>query len=285
MATLTLADLQVYRWQTFHQFQPIQKRDEAVAYANERGFIYFWPISGVLCPSLWVAVAGDRPVPNEHDDPGHISWGWKDQLLGARQWHYAKVLRGKATIISLEVLPYFYALHQNSGEPEQDYQEQYVAGLLTREAKRIYETVLQEGTIDTIRLRRQTGLANKSSQAAFDRALVALQRDFKVLPVGVAEAGAWRYSHLYAFVHHWYPELPALARSISRTVAQQKLVEIYFRSVGWATADHLRQLFQWKPVEIEKLLADLVSAGILQPHITLEGQKATGYALPQLRTL
>lgn len=244
MPTLSLDDLQNYRQQTFHLFQPIQSRDQAVAYANERGFIYFWPITGVLCPSLWVAVAGDRPVPNEHDDPGHVTWGWKDQLLGARQWYYAKILRGKATLISLESVPYFYALSENGGEPEQNYLQQFADGLLTREAKTIYETLLREGKMDTIRLRRETGLASKSSQTAFDRALVALQRDFKILPVGVAETGAWRYSHQYACVHQWYPDLPALSRPISRTVAKQKLVQLYFRSVGWATAEQLRQLFQ-----------------------------------------
>ncbi|MBK9210977.1 MAG: hypothetical protein IPL71_22930 [Anaerolineales bacterium] len=41
-------------------------------------FIYFWPIKGIDLPSLWTAVAGDRPVADKHDDPGHITWGWKD---------------------------------------------------------------------------------------------------------------------------------------------------------------------------------------------------------------
>ena len=77
--------------------------------------------NGALCrllnklPSLWAGVAGDRPVANKHDDPGHITWRWKDSILGQRKWYYAKVLRRKATMISLKVAPYFYSLTENFG--------------------------------------------------------------------------------------------------------------------------------------------------------------------------
>lgn len=51
---------------------------QVVDFVNERGSVYFWPIKDVTLPSLWTAVAG------AHDDPGHVSWGWKDSLLGQR---------------------------------------------------------------------------------------------------------------------------------------------------------------------------------------------------------
>ncbi|MCK7520523.1 MAG: hypothetical protein MZV64_23930 [Ignavibacteriales bacterium] len=51
---------------------------QASTFVNRRGFVFFWPISGIDLPSLWTAVAGDRPVADKHDDPGHITWGWKD---------------------------------------------------------------------------------------------------------------------------------------------------------------------------------------------------------------
>ncbi|MFH1524868.1 MAG: hypothetical protein ABIF04_07860, partial [Chloroflexota bacterium] len=94
---------------------------QAADFVNERGFIYFWPIKGVLLPTLWVATAGDRPVPNDHDDPGQITWRWKDDSLDKKIWYYAKILRRKATFISLEIAPYFYALSENYGSLEEDY--------------------------------------------------------------------------------------------------------------------------------------------------------------------
>ena len=54
---------------------------DAVKFVEAVGFCYLWPIAGVDMPSLWAAVAGDRPVADEHDDPGHVTWGWKDQSL------------------------------------------------------------------------------------------------------------------------------------------------------------------------------------------------------------
>lgn len=271
LLTLLSARLEAYRAQTFRLRQPVSSRAEAVEWVSERGFVYFWPIKGVLCPSLWAAVAGERAVAEAHDDPGHVTWGWKDAMLGTREWYYAKVLRGKGTMISLDLAPYFYALSENFGEPESDYLEQYQQGLMTREAKTVYKTLLQAGPMDTVRLRREAHLSSKGSQSAFARALVSLQQDFKVLPVGVAEAGAWRYSHVYACVHQWYPELPALARPISRSAARQKLVAAYLASVGAASAGDVRKLFQWKPAEVDKTLQELVDAGILLPDVTING--------------
>src|SRR5437870_3311706 len=121
MTTLLPARLAAYRAATFRlsAAERVTTIEEAVTYVNQRGFIYFWPIKGVVLPSLWVAVAGDRPVAAEHGDPGHVTWGWKDALLGQRRWYYAKLLRRKATLVSLEVLPYFYALSENFGAPEE----------------------------------------------------------------------------------------------------------------------------------------------------------------------
>ncbi len=79
--------IQQYRAETF-RIRPgrqIHNITEAIQFINTRGFIFFWPIKGHNFPSLWAATAGDRPVANEHDDPAHITWNWKDTLLGTRQ--------------------------------------------------------------------------------------------------------------------------------------------------------------------------------------------------------
>lgn len=274
--TLDTARLAAYRVETFRLRRPVRTQAEAVDFVAERGFVYFWPIKGVLFPSLWAAVAGERPVADEHDDPGHVTWGWKDGMLGARAWYYAKILRGKGTFISLEMTPYFYALSENFGAPESDYLAQYQQGLMTREARLVYETLLAGGPMDTVRLRREAHLSSKGSKSAFDRALVTLQQDFRILPVGVAEAGAWRYSHVYACVHQWYADLPALARPISRKEAREKILSAYFAAMGAATAEEARKLFQWKAGDVGKTLAALVAKGVLVAEVK------GGYALGSL---
>jgi hypothetical protein len=260
---MTATKLEQYRRQTFRldEARKLQTAADALQFVNERGFVYLWPIKGVDLPSLWTAVAGDRPVADKHDDPGHITWGWKDAMLDKKAWHYAKVLRGKATLISLEILPYFYALSENYGDPEQDYQELFAQGLLSREAKVIYEKLLQDGPLDTVNLRRKIQMTTKASNSPFERGLTQLQRDFKIMPVGVAAAGAWRYSFIYDAVHRVYPELLERARVIGRKEARLKLVGLYLHSVGAATEADIRKLFQWPPADVQRTLAALVESG------------------------
>jgi hypothetical protein len=276
--------LKAYRDRTFRLLPELKLRTagNALDFVRERGFVYFWPIKGITLPSLWAAVAGDRPVADAHDDPGHVTWGWKDDLLGKRQWYYAKVLRGKATMIALDVVPYFYALSGNYGEPEKDYLQQYQDGLLSHDAKAIYEALLAEGPLDTVNLRRVIHMTSKTSDTPFERGLVELQRDFKILPTGIAPTGAWRYSFVYEAVHRHYPDLPEAARAITRRTARHKLAGLYFDSVGAATAADVRRLFQWRPDEVTAVLAELVKAGQLRAGYRVANEPEERFVTPAL---
>lgn len=147
---------------------------EAVKFVNERGFVFFWPITGINLPSLWCAVAGDRPVPNNHDDPGHITWRWKDNLLGKNKWFYAKILRQKSTIISLKLIPYFFSLSQSVHEGLEDLFFLYQRGKISSEEKQIYKALTLSGPLDTITLRNQSNLSASGSASRFNRALQLL---------------------------------------------------------------------------------------------------------------
>jgi Winged helix DNA-binding domain len=282
--TAVFKRLRAYRAQTFHitPARRVRNVEEAVSFVNERGFVFFWPIKEVNLPSLWVAVAGDRPVADAHDDPGHVTWGWKDSLLGKHKWYYAKVLRHRSTMIALNVAPYFYALSENFGSPEQDYLLQYEKGLLSTEAKRIYEALLREGPLHTIQLRRAAGLSSRDSEYRFNRALLELEGDFKVLPIGVAQAGAWRYAFICEITARHFPSLADQARNISHADARRKLSELYLRSVGAARAQDLVKLFGWKRAEAERALDQLVVGGIVQRGVALEDKTDDWAVLSEL---
>lgn len=273
--------LNAYRRQTFRLDVAMRIRDaeEAIRFVHERGFIFFWPIKGITFPSLWAAVAGDRPVADAHDDPGHVTWGWKDSLLGQRRWYYAKVLRKKATIISLEALPYFYALSENYGSPEEDYLTIYEQGRLTQESRAVYEALLHEGPLDTIALRKATHLTSRESDSRFNKALSDLQSDFKILPVGVSQAGRWRYAFIYEITPRHYPDLIDRTRLISERRARCRLAEIYFNSVGAAQLRDLRMLFGWSPADTTRALEELVENGVLLSGFERPHQKGEWWAL------
>jgi hypothetical protein len=284
MPVLPISLLNTYRSRTFRRSprSRVKNAEQAVDFINERGFIYFWPVQGVVLPSLWAAVAGEHPVADEHDDPGHVTWGWKDQWLGQRRLYYAKVLRKKATFISLDSLPFFYALSENYGSPEEDYLTLYEQGRMTLEAKAVYEALLDKGPLDTISLKKAARLSSLENEGRFNRALTDLQADFKVLPVGVTQAGAWHYAYAYDIVARHYPELLEQARFIGELDARQKLAELYFRSVGAAQMREVVKLFGWLPVEAESIMDRLVRAGIVHCQVELEDHPGKWIALAEL---
>lgn len=284
MKTLIWQPIQEYRQQTF-RYKPslrVKNEQEAIAYVNERGFIYFWPIKGILLPSLWGAVAGDRPVADAHDDPGHVTWGWKDHLLGERFWYYAKVLKKKATMIAMRLAPFFYALSENYGSPEDDYLTLYEQGLMTQEAKLVYEAILEHGPLDTPALRRVTHLSSRASESRFNRALADLQADFKIAPVAVTQAGAWHYAFAYDIVARHYPEIPELAQKISEHEARRELLFHYFLSIGAATIADIQKLFRWRSAAIEVALEGLTQQGVLARGYRVTGQEGEWSVLKDL---
>src|SRR5512143_3769740 len=279
--SIDLALLQNYRSDTFRlpRTKRLLSQSQAVKYVNERGFVYFWPVKGVDLPSLWAAAAGDRPVADAHNDPGHVTWGWKDNALPKRIWYYAKVLRRRATIISLELAPYFYALTDNYGSPEEDHLIAYEEGRLTLAAKNIYEALLAQGPLDSIALRKAARLTS-AKESEWNRALEDLQMDFKILPVGVAEAGAWKYAFIYQITARHYPDIPKQARRISESGARSRLLECYFDSVGASQARDVNKLFGWGSELTERALNRMREAGTLEVA-EYPGEKGEWLALPQ----
>lgn len=254
---------------------------DALRFVNERGFTFFWPVQGFTLPSLWTAHAGDVPVANEHDHPGHRTWGWKDDALNKRIWYYGKVLRRKATFISLETAPCFYALSPNYGDPEGDFQEQYKAGKLSLESKLIFETLLKEGPLNTINLRRLAHLSQRSADYLFNKNIDMLQSEMKIIPIGVAEAGAWNYSYIYDLTHRHFPNLPVEAHNISESSARKSLILRYMLSVGCATRRDLTRLFQWLPEVVDRSVLSLIEENLLVDGITC-GNLTACLSIPEL---
>lgn len=242
--------------------------DEAARFVDEVGIAFLWPIKGIEAPNLFHAIAGrEREVPNVHDDPDlSLCWTWKDQSLGGSRWYYAKLLRRKATLVAPRLRGVFYALTHNYGDLE-DYLERVMDGLMTHEARLIYEALLDNGPLNTIDLRSLASQKTSISKARFERGLVELQIDMKVLPVAVVEAGGWRYSFVYDIAMRHYPDLPVQARQVSTAEAWQTLVGTYLDGVVAATSKQIGQVFHiFEPSrrDLEKALDALQKAGRIQ---------------------
>lgn len=282
--SISPAKLTAYRETTFRYANGYQLKsaEHAVDYVNERGYISFWPISGNPFPSLWGAVAGARSVADEHDDPGHITWQWKDSLLDQRVWYYARILKKKNTLVSLETIPYFYALSPNFGDPEADLLDQYNRGEVTQETKLVFEALLRKGPLDTISLRKEAHLSRQESTSAFNSALTTLQSQLRVLPVAISEAGAWKYAFVYDLTHRYYPDLLEKARNISETQAVDSLVLLCLRSLGAATHKEIASLLSLSNFMLTNSLDRLSKSGAVIGDVRLDESKSIYFLIPEL---
>ncbi len=274
-AGLSLERIEALRDVRYHRTAALRVSTEeaARAFVDEVGYCFLFGDRGVEMPTLWAAICGSRrPVPEHHDDPDlGRTWHWKDTLPARGEIYYGKLLRGKPTLVSLALLPYFYALSPNYGDID-DYVEQYEEGRLSAEAKSIYEALLSEGAMATSRLRQVAGLAGGGAHARrFESALTELQTQLKIVKVGISDANRWGYAYVYDLFLRRFPEVPETARRISTDRAMDMLLWRYLRNVIAQTEEGVRRLFGWDAWEWPRLLDRLTERGWIVRGVRIEG--------------
>jgi hypothetical protein len=283
MCDTIASKIQKYRTATY-QILPndrIQTKAEAVDYINRRGFILFHPSKDIKLPTLWQATNGDRSVPIVHDDPGHITWQWKDELLGERKCYYGRLLGKKMSFISLAMLPSFFRLTDNI-EYEEDYLLIYQKGEMSYEAKQMYEVLLYEGPLDTLELRKRAGLWGRENQYRYTKNLNWLQQNMMVVPIGVAAVGRWNYAFIYDILPRFFPDLVDQTQDLKLSSARVEILRKYFKSVGAADEVSIRKLFFWKPKSILRSLHELQEAGWLQSDVEVKGEVSPQWVITDL---
>lgn len=264
---IPLATVLRVRNRAYHRQPDLRVRTPAAArrFVRRVGLCLFWPTRGLEAPTLLHAIAGRAlPLGGGYDHPAFgRSWNWKDQALDKRWWYYGRLLRGRATLVSLDLLPAFYALSENYGDPD-EYLQQYQDGRLSSEARAIYEALLRLGPLDTVRLRKEARLAGEPAKARFQRALAELQEGLKVLPTGVAEAGAWDYAFTYDLVSRWFPTLDEQARAWTTAEARRAILLRHLENLAAASQEDVRKFLGWPVTTLRRTVTDLLESGDVQ---------------------
>jgi len=271
----TLEQVESLRDRCYHRTPELRLRheDDALRFVDEVGFCYLFGDQDVEIPTLWAAVSGSRrSSPTDHFDADvGRTWDWKDSLPVRGVIYYGKLLRGKPTLVSLGLLPCFYALSSNYGELD-DYLEQYREGQLSIEARNIYEVLLGEGAMATSRLRQLAGLPGGGANARrFDRALAELQMGLQIVKVGISDANRWGYAYVYDLFLRRFPDVPAKARSISTDRAMSALLLRYLDNVVVQSEASTRRLFRWEPRDWDPLLDRLEELKSVNRNIRVDG--------------
>jgi hypothetical protein len=124
-----------------------------------------------------------------------------------------------------------------------------------------------------VRLRRESRLSSEENKPRFEKALTELQTGLKVLPVGIAPAGAWRYAFIYEILPRWYPDVPERAREIDRARARAAILDQYMRNVIASPLISAARLFGWKSTEAQQAAERLAAEGRVELDMKVAGIK------------
>jgi hypothetical protein len=175
------------------------------------------------------------------------TWFWKDDLHFTRQLYYGKIIRGQPSFIAPDYLPDFIAALAGRGlEEERDIAHLYFAGRLSREARTVYDYLLDNPAQPTRTLRRGAKLGDKSLKLATERALTELQRRFLVCKVDITGRTRGTYSYVWDVAERFWPEVFADARRTSPLAARSR-IRAQLRSFGIEPTPELEsKLFLWR---------------------------------------
>jgi uncharacterized protein YcaQ len=134
-----------------------------------------------------------------------------------------------------------------------------------------------------IELKRKSNLYGDELKSKFDKALNELQTGLKVLPVGIAEAGAWRYAFIYEIVSRWFPDVSSEAQRLSRSEARAIILKHHLQNVIAASQKQLVGVFSWSAREVEAVTKQLVESGVVD-LAEIEGLKGEQFVWKGRRT-
>ncbi len=137
-----------------------------------------FPTDDLVVPSLWEAVTGKPVVDRDFAPDVALVWGWKDELPAKKLLCAGKHLGGRASLVSLELLPVLYALTGRSGRPE-DFRDEELSPV----ERDVAETLLEAGPMSSAELPRVSGHERKRVASAAAR----LQRRLIVTSAGRQE--------------------------------------------------------------------------------------------------
>src|SRR5438067_8568874 len=160
----------------------------AAAWVDRVGLAVLYPNDDLVLPSLWEALTGRRDVDwSVRDDGGRFVdftpdfarvWGWKDELPEKRLVCAGKHLAGRASLVSLKILPALYSLTGRPGKPNDFRREE-----LSPVERDVAEALLTAGPLSSAELPDVAGHERKRVHAAAAR----LQRRLVLTAAGRQE--------------------------------------------------------------------------------------------------
>ena len=273
---------QVEEWRDrVHRRRPslaVSTKRQALKFVNEVGFCFAFKAENAELPCMWHAACGSRdpvmPEHTHHDPCISFVWEMKEVLPGERKIYYGKLLKHRPTMVSLEFLPFFYALSGRTGA-RAEYQKDFLRGRLPRAAKEIMDALLEMSPQTTKGLKLATGMDSRSDRTLFDKAIAELQERMYIVKITEQHDP---FSFVWAPLTSCFPLEVKKAKRISPDIARLKILEQYFRNQLVGAVSSIHRLFRWNKQDIYRTLGALVQRGVVVGNIKIEGQTGKLYS-------
>ncbi len=199
-----------------------------------------------------------------HDDADDW-WHWKDELQARRIGFLGRLVHQKATLVSMELLTAFLALHYAQGGCA-SYDEEHYYGRLTQRAKWICDALAQQGPCASDRLRKSLGFKGPAGTRAYHQALLELQRRFKVVTAGLT-GGGWK-TRVITLFERWVPAaVEKRAKALKPDEARADILASFVSTAGAVPMGRVGRWLGWSGEELEVAAARLEREGaILRIH-------------------
>ncbi len=188
---------------------------------NELGFCLALTDSRTNVPSVYIGVCGRRdavsPKNVQKDEEMSLAWVLKDEVMRRGNVYYSKLLKGRATFVSKELISSFHALY---GVPKKEEEQHF-----SNEAKSVLRVLRREWEAATSDLREDTGI---SERRLLTKAIEDLQRSMKIMPYEVIYEP--KFTYLWTLAEARFPE--ELSTRITPEKALVKIARAYLKSYG-----------------------------------------------------
>jgi hypothetical protein len=171
-------------------------------------------------PSLFIAVCGRRdafmPRNVQKDPEASLAWFIKDDVMRRGRVYYAKLVKGRSTLIAKRLIPHFNSIWGVVRRRE--------AEVLSPNAKKLLKVLRVEWEMATGDLRKASGVGDR---AQFTRAIDELQRALKVIPGDVLYEP---FTYIWTLAEGRFPE--ELAARVKKEDALREIARAYLKGAG-----------------------------------------------------
>lgn len=223
----------------------------------------------------------DIPLPKIYDCAAADAdwWAWKDLLQAKKLAYNGRVVRHKATLISMGLLPAFLAVYLTGGGFAM-YEEEYYWGNLSQLANQVAQYLDRKGPTATDVLRQAIMPKGKDHTRRYHAALFELQSKFKIVTVGL-EDRSWGVRVLDLFMN-WVPaKVERRAETMGREEAMVRILAAFVGTAGAVPERTLPRIFGWPSEEASRASDFLVSRQAI-PRGRVRGEQGTCLLSPTL---